>query len=105
MVCRIDLGVHRRDFPLLVDQIADARRVAWSYIAASAISHPNLALGVAQQRERETVLPGECRVGRYVIEADTEDDDAAIFERAVLVAEPATLSRSAASVGFGIEPQ
>jgi hypothetical protein len=101
----VHLGVNSRDFSLHVDEIADAHGITRPDIAASAISQSNFAVSIAQQSEWESVLPGERGIGSDIVKADTENDDATIFESTVLVTEPATLAGSASRIGLGIEPQ
>jgi len=105
VVRRVHLGVDSRDFPLLVDEIADACRITSPEIAARSISQTNFAVGIAQQAEWEMVLAGKSGVRGNIIEANAENDDAAVFESSVLVAEPATLACSASGIGLRIKPQ
>jgi hypothetical protein len=104
VVCRVHLGVDNRDFSLLIDEIADAHGITCFDIAASAISQPDFAVGIAQQAEWETILAGKSSIRRDIVEANAENDDAGVFESTVLVAEPATLAGSASGIGLGIEP-
>jgi len=105
VVRRVHLGVDSRDFPLLVDEIADACRITSPEIAARSISQTNFAVGIAQQAEWEMVRAGESGVRGNIIEANAENDDAAGIESSVLVAEPATLACSASGIGLPIKPQ
>jgi len=51
------------------------------------------------------VLAGKSGVRGNIIEANAENDDAAVFESRVLGAEPATLACSASGIGLRIKPQ
>jgi hypothetical protein len=105
VIRRVHLGVNGRDFSLLVNEVADAHGITCPDIAASAISQSNFAVGIAQQSEWEAVLRGKSSVRGNIVEANTENDNARVFESTVLVAEPATLASSASRIGLGVEPQ
>jgi hypothetical protein len=51
------------------------------------------------------VLAGKSSVRGNIVEANTENDDAAVLESTVLVAEPATLACSASGIRLRIKPQ
>jgi hypothetical protein len=105
MVCRVDLRVGGCDPALLIDQIADAHWVACVNVAAGTVCHSNFAVRIAQQLEREGILFCKRSVRGDIVEANAQNDDAAIFKSAVLVAEPATLAGSASRISLRIEPQ
>jgi hypothetical protein len=98
------LGIHRRDFALLVNQVTDSRRISGLRVGTRAVRQSGLAPGVTQQFERIELL-GEGGVGFDAVEAHTQDNDIALFKIGIAVAEPATFGGSARSVGFGKEPQ
>jgi hypothetical protein len=62
-------------------------------------------IGIAEQRKGKLILLGELGILFDVVEADAEDLDIIPFKIANLIAEPATLDRSAGSVGLRIEPE
>ena len=97
--------VHRGDFALLVDQVADPAGVACLRIGTGAVCHSDLAVGVAQQFERKIEFLGEGGVLFDCVEADAQDDDIVFLEIGVLVTEPATFGGSTRGVGFRIEPE
>jgi hypothetical protein len=105
VVRRVHLRIHYCDVSLLIDEIADPQGITCPDIAASPISQSNFTVGIAQQFEWEAVFRGESSVRGDVVEADAKNDDAAVYESTVLVAEPATLAGSASRIRFGIEPQ
>lgn len=93
------------DLAVLVDHIRDTARVFVFRRFRSAVREADLAIGVAQQREREVVFLGERGVGFFVIEADAENLGVLRFVLLREVPEPGTFPRSTGSVGFRIEPE
>jgi hypothetical protein len=93
------------DLPLLVDDIRDPFRVLVLRRLGRAVRDPDLAIGVAQQREGEVVLLGELRVRGDVIETDAEDRSVLRLVLGDEVPEPGTLGRSAGCVGLRIKPE
>jgi hypothetical protein len=61
------------DLPLLIDDIRNPFRVLILLRIRCAVRESDLAIGVAQQREREVELLGELRICGDVIETDAED--------------------------------
>ena len=105
MLARIHLRVCGFDFPMLIDQIADATGVPGLGIRARAVGETELAIGVAQQFVGKIEFLGECGVGVNSIEAHAQNHNAVFFEIGIIVAEPATFNRSSRRIGLGIEPQ
>jgi hypothetical protein len=93
------------DLPLLVDHIGDPFRVLVLRRIGRTIRNPDLAVRVAQQREREVVLFGELRIGSDVIETDAEDRGVLRLVLRGEVPEPGTLGRSAGRIGLRIKPE
>ena len=104
VVGRVDLGIDRRNLPLLVNEIADALGITSLIIVAGSIGQRDLTVSIAQQPEGEVVLARERSVSRDIVETDAENDGAATFERIIVVAEPATFTGSPTRVSLGIEP-
>ena len=90
---------------VLVDDVGDALRVFVLGGRGSAVGQPDLAIGIAEQREIEFELLGEAGVGRLVVEADPED--LGVFRRVLIVQvpEPGTFRRSAGCVSLRVEPK
>jgi hypothetical protein len=105
MVARIDLVVDARDVAVLVDQNTDAAGVACLIIGTRAVCDSHAVIGIAEQWEGKLVLIGELGIPFNVVEADTQDLDIILIEIGDLIAEPATLDRSAGGIGLRIEPQ
>jgi hypothetical protein len=105
MFRRADLRIRHRDLALPIDQIAYPAGVRGGRIGAGAVRNPNFALSIGQQPEREIEFFCECGIGIDRVEADTKNLDAALFEIAILVAEPATFASSARGVRFWVKPQ
>jgi hypothetical protein len=105
MVARIDLIVDARDVAVLVDQNADAIGVTCLIIGTRAVCDSHAAIGIAEQGEGKLVLIGELGIPFNVVEADTQDLDIILIEVGDLIAEPATLDRSAGGIGLRIEPE
>jgi len=93
------------DLALLVDQVADAARVAGFGVGAGPVCKTELAVNVTQQFEWKIEFLREGGVGLDAVEADAQDHDIMLFEIGILVAEPAAFDRSARGVGLGIEPE
>src|SRR5207244_10005487 len=85
--------------------VGDALRVLIGRTRGRAVGHADLALGVAQKREREVELLRELRVGLLVVEGDAEDFRVLLLVLRGEVPEPGTLGRSARGVGLRIEPE
>jgi len=92
------------DLSLLVDEVRDPFRVFVLRRCGRSIREPDLALGIAQQREREVELFGELRIRGDVIETDAEDGGVLRLVVGDEVPEPGTLGRSAGCVGLRIKP-
>jgi hypothetical protein len=93
------------DPSVLVDDVGDPFRILILRRIGSTVRDPDLAIGVAQQGEREIKLLGESRVRIRIIETRTEDGRVLLFILADEVPEPGTLGRSARCVGLRIEPK
>jgi hypothetical protein len=104
VISRIHLRINGGDFALAINQIADAIGIARARAIGGAIRDGHLVVGVGQQFEREIKFGRECGIARGIVEAEAENLDVGILECGVLVAEPATFTRSAGGVGLGIEP-
>lgn len=94
-----------RDLSFLVDHVRDAAGVFVFGRVAGAVGETDLALGVAEQRERKVELFGEALVVGGLVEADAEDAGvflAVLFDE---VPEPGPFLRSAGCVGLGIKPE
>jgi len=105
MFSRTDLRVNAGDPALLVNQVADPVRAPGLGVVAGSIRHAGGSLDVAQQRKWELEFLHERRIVLDIVETDTQHDDIVGDEVAILIAEPATLGRSAGSVSLGIKPQ
>ena len=105
MIARIHLVIDPGELAVFVNQETHATRVTRLTIAASAIRHPHASVGIAKQREGKIVLLGKVGIPFDVVEADAQDLNVVLIEVVDLVAEPATLSRSARRVGLRIKPQ
>ena len=93
------------DAAVLVDHVRDALRVLIGRTRGRAVRDADLAVGVAEEREREVELLRELRVRGLVVERDAEDFRVALLVLRREVPEPGTLGRSARGVGFGIKPE
>lgn len=105
MITRIHLVIDPGELAVFVNQETHTTRITRLSIAASPIRHPDGSVGIAKQREWKIVLLGKISVLFDVVEADAQDLNVALIEVVDLVAEPATLSRSARRVGLGIKPE
>ena len=105
MIARIHLVIDSRELAVFVDQETHTTRVTRLTISASAVCHPHAPVGIAKQREWKVVFLGKAGVLFDIVEADAEDLNIVLIEVADLVAEPATLDRSARCVGLGIKPK
>jgi hypothetical protein len=93
------------DAAVLVDDVGDALRVLIVGARRRAVGEADLAVGVAEEREREVELLRELGVRSLVVEGDAEDFGVALLVLRGEVPEPGTLGRSARCVGFGIKPE
>src|SRR6188768_1180081 len=105
MLARLDRVVDAKDRALLVDEKADPAGVLGIRRGAGAVRHAEIALGVAEELEREAELGGEGGVLGHGIEARAEDHGVLLIERLDSVPESLPFGRSAGSVGLGIEPE
>src|SRR6266849_7820304 len=101
---RVDARAPLLDLALAVDHHADARRTLLR-IGVGAVGGADRPVGVADQREVEAELLGELLVVGGAIEGRAEDDGVLSIVVGFQVAEPATLGRSARSVGLRVEPE
>jgi hypothetical protein len=105
MVARIYPVVDSRDIAVLVNQNTDPAGVTRLFIGTRAICDSHAAIGIAQQWKGKIVLLGERSILFNVVKADAKDLDIILIEVADLIAEPATLDRSARGIGLRIEPE
>jgi hypothetical protein len=105
VVRRVHFGIGCGDFPLLVDEIADAHRVTCPHVRTGTISQTDFVIRIAQQSKWELVFGCKRGIRGDIIKADTENHDAGALENTIQVAEPATLAGSARCIGLGVEPQ
>jgi hypothetical protein len=101
---RVDARVPLLDLAVAVDHHADARR-ALLRIGVGAVGGADSPVGVTDQREIEVELVRELLVVGGAVEGRAEDDGVLAVVVDFEVAEPATLGRSARSVGFRVEPE
>ena len=101
---RVDARVPLLDLAVAVDHHADARR-ALLRIGVGAVGGADSPVGVTDQRKVEAELLGELLVVFGAVEGRTEDDGVLAIVVGFQVAEPATLGRSARSVGSWVEPK
>ena len=92
------------DLAVAADHHADARR-ALLRIGIGAVGGADTPVGVADQRKVEVELLGELLVVGGAVEGRAEDDGVFAVVVGFEVAEPATLGRSARSVGLRVEPE
>ena len=104
MIARINLVIDTRDFARFVDQDTDSLRIPRLHVVARAIGEPERSLGVAQDRKVVVVLLREGGVLFNGVEARPQHRDIVLVEVGLMVAEPATLDRSARCVGLRIKP-
>jgi hypothetical protein len=102
---RIHFRVRLRDLPVLVDDVRNAARVLVLRGVGRAVREPDLALGIAQERERESVFLGEALVGELVVETRAVDQRVLGPVLVMEVPEPGTFTRSTRCVCLRIEPQ
>jgi hypothetical protein len=105
MIARVHLVIDAHKFAVFIDQKAHTARISRLTISTGAVGHTHASVGIAKQRKRKVILLRKVGILFNVIEADAEDLNIVLVEVANLVAEPATLDRSAGGIGFGIEPQ
>ena len=105
MLGRRDLRVSLQDHTVRSDQVRDSTWMPGISVGGRAIGDPDLAGGVAQQREGKRALLRERLILGQGVKTDAEDFCLLSFELADAVAEPATLNRSARRVGLGIKPE
>ena len=101
----IDLRICGGDAAVFVDHISNPLRVLISGRGRRAVGDTDLAVGVAEQRERKFVFLREFGVVLRLIEAGAEDLDILRLVVLVEVPEPGTFGGSTGCVGFGKEPQ
>lgn len=99
-----DLRVGLEDRPVPPDHVSDPLLGGGVRVIHRVIGDADLPVLVAQEQEGKGLLLGEGSLLGYGIVADPQDLDAALLEGGVVVAEPATLDRSARGVSFGVEP-
>jgi hypothetical protein len=94
-----------RDLPFFIDDVGDAPCVFVLRRLGRSVREADLALGVAEQRERETELLREGGVLLFAVEADAEDPGVFGFVLLREVPEPGTFLRSTGCVGLRVEPE
>jgi len=97
--------VRLRDLSLGIDDVGDPAGVLGLRVVGRAIRDPDLALHVAEKRERILELLRKCGVVLDRVERGAEDLGVLLLEFRVEVAEPATLERSTGGIGLRIEPE
>lgn len=102
---RVHLRVDLENLSVGTDDVADALRGAGVLAVARPVREPDLACRIAEQWEVVLKLLGERAVLLLRVEADSKDLRVLLLELPGVVAEPATLGRSAGSVGLGVEPE
>jgi hypothetical protein len=105
MIARIHLVIDPRKLAVLIDQETHAARISRLAIRTGAVRHSHAPVGIAKQRKRKVVFLGKVGILLDVIEADAEDLNIVLVEVANLIAEPASLGRSAGGISLGIEPE
>jgi hypothetical protein len=105
MIARIHLVIDSGELAVFVNQETHTTSVTRLTVSTSAIRHSYAPVGIAQQREGKVVFLGKAGILFDIVEADAEDLNIVLIEVANLVAEPATLDRSARCVGLGIKPE
>src|SRR2546425_8997169 len=100
----VDARVPFLDLALLVDDHAHALRALLG-VGIGAVGGPDLPIDVADQREVEVELLGECLVLSRGVEGHADDGGTLLVVVGLEVAEPATFRRSARCVGLGVEPE
>jgi hypothetical protein len=105
MVSGIDPLVRPRDLSLFVDEKAHPIWPGRLRIVASAVGESHRSIDVAEQRKIEGIFLRERGVRFHAIEAGAEDLDIVFLVVVLMVAEPATLRRSARSVCCRVKPQ
>jgi len=109
LLLRIDLGihlrVHLRDAAVFVDHVGDTAGVFILRRVGGAVGQADLAIGIAEQRERKLVLFREASAVLGLVEADAEDLGVFRFVFVDVVPEPGPFERSPRCVGFGKEPE
>ena len=93
------------DAAVFVDHVRDPLRILVGRRCGGAVGQADLAIGIAEKRERELELLGEVAVGFDVVETGAEDGGVLRFVLVDEVPEPGTLGRSARCVGLRIKPQ
>jgi hypothetical protein len=105
MVSGIDPLERPSDLSLFVDQKAHSIRPGRLGILASAVCECDRSIEVAEQRKLELILVREGGVRFHTVEAGAEDLDVVFIVVVLMVAEPATLGRSARGVCCRVKPQ
>jgi hypothetical protein len=93
------------DLAVLVDHVRDPARVLVFRRVGGAVCDADLAVGVAEERERKVILLRELRVVLDAVEADADDLRVLLVVLRREVPEPGTLGRSASGIGLRIEPE
>ena len=93
------------DLSFFIDHVGDAAGVLVFAGIAGAVGQADLALRVAEQREREVELLREAPVVGRRVEADAEDAGVLAAVLVDEVPEPGPFLRSTGCVGFGVEPE
>jgi hypothetical protein len=105
MIARIHLVVDSDELAVFVDQKTHTTRVTRLTVSAGAVRHPDAAVGIAKQRKGKVVLLSKAGILFDIVEADAEDLNIVLLEVGNLIAEPATLDRSARCIGLWIKPE
>jgi hypothetical protein len=105
MLARIDALVHAFDPALLVNEKTHACWMPRVKIRTRAVRESCRALAIAKQRKFEAKLLGESAVLLGRVETRAEHLDPVLVVVLLMVAEPASLERSAGRVGLGVKPK
>ena len=105
MVSGIDPVVDPRDLSLFVDEKAHPIWPGRLEILASAVGECDRSIEIAKEWKPEVIFLRERGVRLHPVEAGAEDLDVVFIVVVLMIAEPATLGRSARGIGCGVKPQ
>ena len=105
MRLRAHLGMRLSDLSVRADDVGDPARGRRLRVVGRPVGDSDLAAHVTEERKRVVELLRERRVLVEGVERDAQDLGVLLLKAGVEVAEPATLGRSAGSVGLWIEPE
>ena len=93
------------DAAVFVDQVGNPLRVLIAWRGRRTVGDADLAIGIAEQRERKFVFLRESGVVLRLVEAGAEDLDVLRLVVAVEVPEPGTLGGSPGCISLREEPK